>query len=299
MTVADLTCVVVAFHRPVQLARLLRDLQQVTASILVVNVEADEAVRAAAGDVEVVDVEQNCGYAAAVNCGVARGGGQFIAFMNDDLTILPAHLERLCAVVMAGEADVVLPGTARADGKLERTVQALPTPTTLLREWCLLPDEPVLALARRVHVEKWGEPSLRRFVSSAAASLVVTTRSLLERHPLPETYFMYWEEMDWFWRLRLDGCRVLYEPAALVVHAGGRADLRPEKARLLARNAVRCVRATQGRCAAVAAWPIVVLWSLRLWVVDSVRAYRGSGAAGAVATRRAGLVAALRAWREL
>lgn len=302
MTVRDLKCVVVAFHRPAALERLLPSLRAVTDLIIVVNVEADGAVHdvASAAGADVVDLAKNDGYAAGVNAGVAAGGGRrLVAFMNDDLAIEPEHLERLRAIVASGAAEVALPATVAADGTLERTVQSLPTPAALLRDWCLLPDAPVPFLARRLRVEKWADPSQPRTIPAAAASCVVTTRAILERRPLPETYFMYWEEMEWFWHLRADGCRILYEPAAQVVHGGGRTDLRPEKARLLARNAVRCVRITQGRWAAAAAWPIVVLWWLRLWVVDAVRARCRPDSAAVVATRRAGLGAAVGAWREL
>ena len=69
-----------------------------------------------------------------------------------------------------------------------------------------------------------------------------------------------------------------------------------DKQRLLARNAVRCVRRTQGRFAAARAWPVVVLWQLRLLVVDTLRMLGGrQNRAGA---RLAGVGAALGAWRE-
>ena len=91
--------------------------------------------------------------------------------------------------------------------------------------------------------------------------------------------------------------RAVIVPDAIVVHAGGRADVRPEKQRLLARNAVRCVYRTQGRAAAARAWPVVILWQLRLLAVDPVRALFGRG--NRVAARAAGVGAAVAAWREL
>ena len=44
-------------------------------------------------------------------------------------------------------------------------------------------------------------------------------------------------------------------PDAVCVHDGGRDDVRPDKSRLLARNAVRCIRRTQGRRSAALAVP--------------------------------------------
>jgi GT2 family glycosyltransferase len=118
---------------------------------------------------------------------------------------------------------------------------------------------------------------------------------------LPETYFLYWEESEWFWWLHRAGLRVEYRPELAVRHAGGRTDIRPEKCRLLARNAVRCVRRTQGPGAAARAFPVVVAWTLRLLVVDAVRHLRrrDERTRQVLASRWAGVVAAGHAWREV
>jgi hypothetical protein len=67
----------------------------------------------------------------------------------------------------------------------------------------------------------------------------------------------------------------------------------------MARNAVRCVRRTQGRLAALAAWPVVVLWNLRLVVTDVARLLARRGSASRARARVAGLVAAAGALSEV
>src|SRR5207248_1025720 len=128
-------------------------------------------------------------------------------------------------------------------------------------EWLLLPDRPVPVLRRGNAVQKWRVPVAREAIDAASAVVVATRRELLLDEPLPEHYFMYWEESEWFWRLHRRGAVVHYVADATVSHDGGRDDVRAEKSRLLARNAVRCVRRTQGRAAALAAYAIVILWN--------------------------------------
>jgi GT2 family glycosyltransferase len=266
--------------------------------IVVANVENDADVAAVARDVTHVPIEANVGYAAAVNAGVRAATGIAVAFMNDDVVVEPGDLQRLALLVTGSDADVAVPQVVDATGEVERTIAALPTPATLAREWLLLPDQP-LGTARRTRVEKWRLPVVVEEVSAASAMLVVTRREVLERHPLPEAYFLYWEEAEWFWWLREAGLRTVYEPAARCVHVGGRREVRSDKSRLLARNAVRCVRRTQGRLAALAAWPVVVLWNLRLVVSDAVRLPAGRTGAARVAARLAGLGAAAAALAEV
>jgi GT2 family glycosyltransferase len=206
----------------------------------------------------------------------------------------------LVAPIAAGEADVTVPQVVDAHGDVERTIAAIPTPTTLAREWMLLPDRPVRALEGHVAVEKWRLPSAPERVDAAAAVAVAARRSTLMRTPLPEDYFLYWEESEWFWHLRELDVVVQYRPDVRCRHDGGRDDVRPEKSSLLARNAVRCVRRTQGRGAAMAALVVVIAWNLRLVAVDAGRRFmHRSKARGRLEARVAGLTSAVGSWREL
>ncbi len=296
----QLACVIVAFHRPQSLRLLLDMLRHPGIEIIVVNVEDDDEVAAVAAPAHVVvPLRGNPGYAAAVNRGVARCTAPIVAFMNDDVEADAAALLALGEVVASGRADVCVPRVVDGDGVAEPTIASLPTPGGLLKEWALLPDRPVPAL-RRLGVEKWRLPQAPERVDAAAAVVVVTERELLQSEPLPEDYFLYWEESEWFWRLRRRGAAVEYEPQVQVRHRGGRDDVRPAKSALLARNAVRCVHRTQGRGRAALAWLVVLLWNARLTTVDAARsARRRDVGSGRLRARWAGMRAAAAAWREV
>jgi GT2 family glycosyltransferase len=298
---APVTLVCVAFHRPLQIGRLAAGFSASPVELVVVNVDADPEVAAAvAGSgATVVDLPGNPGFAAGVNAGAAAASGGIVVFANDDLELEPGAVTALAAAIERDDADVAVPAVCTSTGSREPTICALPTPGALLREWALLPDHPFRGRARG-HVEKWRSPTAPERIDAAAAVVVAVRAELLRTVPLPEEYFLYWEEQEWFWRLRERGARVSYRPEAVVTHRGGRGDLRPEKAMLLARNAVRCVRRTQGRFKAALAWPIVILWNLRVLTVDALRAATGHGPArGRLPSRRAGLRSAIGAWREL
>jgi GT2 family glycosyltransferase len=289
------SCVVVAYHRPASLATLVASLRHPDVEIVVVNVEDDPEVRAVAAPARHLATPGNVGYAAAVNLGVERARGDVVAFMNDDLDVDAATVLALADVVASGRAAVAVPAVVDGSGRSQRTIAALPSVGRLALEWLLLPDcPPALLAGRSWGVEKWRRPLAPEPVDAAAAVLVVTTTTLLRRHPLPEGYFLYWEEHEWFWRLRQEGARVEHRPDLRCAHAGGPGDLRPDKARLLARNALLCVRRTQGRRRAVAAFPVVVAWQLRLWIVEALRcAIDQRRPRGRLVARRAGLRAAL------
>jgi GT2 family glycosyltransferase len=294
------TCVVVAYHRPDSLTGLVAGLTDPRIQLVVVNVDDDPDV-AQVAPLVTIPLAGNPGYGAAVNVGATRAGAPVVVFMNDDLEMGADAVLALAHVVESGGADVAVPSLVDGTGRREPSISALPTPANLAREWLLLPDRPPAWLAGRVRgVQKWRSPTSPERVDAAAAAAVAVSTVWLRKLPLPEAYFLYWEESDWFWQLKQAGASVLYEPRIVARHTGGRDDVRPAKSRLLARNAVRCVRRTQGRGAAVRAVVVVVLWNLRLVTVEAVRRLVGSTAAGQrLPARVAGLRAALAAWREL
>ena len=56
----------------------------------------------------------------------------------------------------------------------------------------------------------------------ACGGAMVTRAETLRRvGPLAASFFAYYEDVDWCWRLRLGGGRAVYEPAGVVRHVGG------------------------------------------------------------------------------
>jgi GT2 family glycosyltransferase len=255
------------------LGRLLGQLRHAAVDVIVVNVEADADVAAVARDVTVVDVAANVGYAAAVNIGVGASRSDVVLFTNDDVLLTGLDVAMLADAVREG-ADVAVPAVVDGLGNREPTISALASPRTFASEWLVAPDHrPAWWFGRSR--EKWREPKTRESIEAAAAVLVATRRRILIDFPLPEAYFLYWEEQEWFWRLRRASKVVIFCPDVVIRHVGGRLDVRADKSRLLSRNSVRYLRRTQGRGAAARGWPIVILWNLRLLIVDAVRTMRG------------------------
>lgn len=295
----SVTFAVVAYHRPDSLRALLKAVGgDARIETIVVNVDDDAAVAAVAAEAgaATVPLPGNPGFAAAVNAAARVASTSTVVFSNDDVATDAAAVLALAGA--AGDG-VAVPHVVDPGGRTQPTIAALPGWRSLAVEWLLLPDRPVPGL-RWAPVQKWRAPVAAEPVAAASATVVAVRTALLRDVPLPEQYFLYWEEMDWFARLARRGVAVWYRPEIVVTHRGGRAEVRADKARLLSRNAVRCVRATRGRAAAAAAWPVVVAWSVRLAVLDIGRAAMGSAPARRrVRARLAGVRAATAAVGEI
>jgi len=297
---AELSVVVVAYHRPASLDRLLTALDGSETTLVVANVENDPEITtiARAHNTKVVGIDGNPGYAAAVNAGVGAVDTPLVAFSNDDV-VIPAHsLDRLATYLSERSVQVVVPQVLDDHGSPLRSIQSAPNLRAFLLEWVLLPDSPLELPG--IHAQKWREPTDPERIDAASAMVVMTRSDLLRHLPLPENYGLYWEESEWFYWLRESGCSVLYCPDATITNFGGRAVMYPDKCGLLAQNAVRYFRNTQGVPAALVAWPLAMAWQLRLVVTASVRVcLRREGSTKLLRCRVAGLRSAAQAWKEI
>ena len=93
-----------------------------------------------------------------------------------------------------------------------------------------------------------------RFATTGAA-MVARAETFARIGGFAESYFAYYEDLDWCWRARLAGLRCVYQPAAIVRHVGGVSTGGPSNGHvryLAARNRMH----TLARNA-----PLSVLWS--------------------------------------
>lgn len=287
--------VIVAYHRPSALASLLASLPTRALEVIVVNVDGDTEVCATAlkhaPDARVIAVP-NRGFASGVNTGVAASSRPQVVVCNDDVVFEAGAIDALLACV-ADWGGVAAPMVLDESDCVQGSIFPHVTLRSLLVEWAILPDRPVPGLqAVGLRPTKWRRPTERELVPGVTACVLACKRRLLVAHPLPEHYFMYWEERDWFTRLGAQSVKVWYEPRARVVHLGGGRDVRDEKQRLLVRNAVMCVLTLHGRSQALLSVPLVVLWQLRLLVQTTIHAVRSKDRRAELAARWVGLIEA-------
>lgn len=186
--------------------------------------------------VRLVEAGRNTGYAAAINTGVRLGEGELVLFCNQDLEVAPTFLRELAAAMERH------PRAAVVGGKVLRPAAGGP----------VLIDTAGIALRRSRAPYDRGEGERDRgqldreeqvFAISGAALLArraALAEGMVGGAPLDESFFMYKEDVDLCWRLRLRGWECWYVPAAIAWHArtarglAGRGYLRSWRAYLAA-----------------------------------------------------------------
>ncbi len=182
---------------------------------------APEMVAARFPRVRLIAAGGNLGFARANNIGMRAGAGDLVLLLNPDTRVPRGAIDRLVGRLESTGATAAGPRIVDDRGRAELSFGSMPGPLADLRQRMLvrLHDRGVrpvtAAVERRTRAEREVD-----WVSGAC---------LLVRRPAAEAvgffderYFLYWEDVDFCAALRARGGRILFTPAAEIVHARGR-----------------------------------------------------------------------------
>jgi GT2 family glycosyltransferase len=156
--------------------------------------------------------ERNVGVAAALNVGVAAARGELVALLNNDLELEPNWLGELVASVdrnpQAGSAACKLRNFYRR-GELDGAGDVFTRAGGGVKRGNGEPDRGQYDREEEVLAPTGGAGLYRR-------------RALEEVGPFDESFFAYFEDVDWGLRAQAAGFRCVYNPAAVGYHMEGR-----------------------------------------------------------------------------
>lgn len=225
----DLEILIVSYNTRADLAVCLQSLHDSPparlARITVVDsASTDGTVEALAGgwpNVRWIRLDRNIGFGAANNAGLRQASAPLVLLLNPD-TIVPAGaIDRLAARLEATGATAAGPRLVDASGRAELSFGPMLTPWGEARQWlrgrAMRSDWRWL---RRYGAALVGREQLVDWVTGAC--LLVRHEAALAAGLFDERFFLYEEDVDFCAALRAGGGRVLFTPAAEVVHLRGR-----------------------------------------------------------------------------
>ncbi|MCX2727139.1 glycosyltransferase [Thermomicrobium sp. 4228-Ro] len=173
--------------------------------------------------VRLVANSANRGFAAAANQGIQLARGRVIVLLNPDARLVGEALGRLVRFLdQHPTAGAVGPRLRYPDGRTQPSRRRFPTLLTGFLESTLVQDywrdNRVL---RRYYVADRSDDELQEVDWLVGACLAIRREALATVGLFDERFFLYSEEVEWFWRVRRAGWRVYYLPDAEVVHAEG------------------------------------------------------------------------------
>jgi GT2 family glycosyltransferase len=146
--------------------------------------------------IRVIENEENVGFCLANNMGFQASNGEYICFLNNDTFVDPRWLELL---VKRAETDTKIGAV---------TCSILYPGSGKVKEGPMLYDIYGATLC----------PANERFFYGTGASLLVKRDLLCRIGVFDPKLFMYQDDVDLCWRIRLYGYEIAYEPKAICYH---------------------------------------------------------------------------------
>lgn len=151
--------------------------------------------------IRLVISDKNRGFAGGNNLGVLHAKGRYLLFMNTDVWVETNFLEQLWNFYKNHSYDVISP--------LEADYNAL------------FKGKPYISaidfLGHPTHL--WGDYPFDQSFYLTGSCFFVSRQIYQESYGLDEDFFMYSEEVDWFWRLTLFGKSFSYVSDIFYYHA--------------------------------------------------------------------------------
>lgn len=233
----DLAIVVVSYNVRDLLDRCLRSIYDgdgVSLDVFVVdNCSTDgsaDLVRSRYPQATVIASAVNGGYAYANNLALRQLPGRYgtwpryVLLLNPDTELPPAALRQMVAFMDSHpDAGVGGPKLTRANGELDLACRrSFPTPEVSLYRMTGLSR--LLPRSRRFgrYNLTYLDPDLVAEVDSVVGAFMMVRGSVLDDVGLlDESFFMYGEDLDWAYRIKARGWKVLYNGQVTVLHHKG------------------------------------------------------------------------------
>lgn len=209
------------------LSSVFENLEGIDAEVIVVdNASKDGSARMVQKQfpqVKLIEADSNLGFTKANNLAFRVATGKYFLLLNSDTVVMPKAISRMVEFMdfypLAGAVGCRL---LNGDGTLQRSCSCFPTVMTELYDALYLSKLfPKSKRFGRYAMSHWDFNSIREVDFAGGSCLMLRRKTLEDIGLLDENLFMYSEETDLCYRMRMNNWKVFFIPDARVIHYGG------------------------------------------------------------------------------
>lgn len=205
------------------------NLKGISHEIIVADSETDEEIRDLMREhfpeIEFISNKENVGYGALFNQLLKKAKGQYYFVVNADIIIKDDAIKKLLSYLKENpEVGVVGPKLINFDNSIQASFFRFYRITTVIYRRTFLKRLP------------WAKRELDRFLMKdikknkpfecdwiMGSALMMRAETAEKVGHMDDRFFMYFEDVDWCWRVWEKGFKVVYNPLVRVYHYHGKA----------------------------------------------------------------------------
>lgn len=201
-----------------------------SAEVLVVDNHSDDgsadAVERVFPNVTLIKAPRNGGFSYGNNLGIRRAHGRYALLLNPDTLVPPGALRNLVAYMDAHPGvGACGPRLVLPDGSLDLACRRS-YPSIKVALYRLLGLSRAFPRSRRFgrYNLTYLDPAHEAEVDSVVGACMLVRRAAVDEVGLlDETFFLYGEDLDWAYRIKRSGWKIMYVPSVTIVHHKGEA----------------------------------------------------------------------------
>ncbi len=158
--------------------------------------------------------KENMMFAKGNNLGFSKSNGKYIMLLGSDTEIIGRSIEvMLNFLEKHNNYDIVCPQLINKDGTIQPSCRKLPT------LWNLITDK--IGISPEYKLKNWNHNNSQE-VEQPQATCIIIRREILERYGLfDERFPLYFNDVDFFKKMKKNGIRTYFLSEAKVLHLYG------------------------------------------------------------------------------
>ena len=173
---------------------------------------------------------ENLGFAAGNNLALEHSRGRYVVLLNPDTVVHAGALDHAIAFLDDHlNCGILGPKLLNPDNTLQPSVRSFPSVKTALIQ--------AFPFLKNVGFNDDINYEILQYVDQpSGACLFVRREAIEEVGGLDEQFFMYYEEVDWCFRIAKVGWEIIYNPKILITHFGGQSSIKNLDVRIVHNN---------------------------------------------------------------
>jgi hypothetical protein len=188
-------------------------------------------------DAVLIRNSENLGFAKGNNIGISRSCGQYILLLNSDTVVLGNALKNLADYLDTHpDVAIVSPRLVYPDFTDQGVARTFPTPMNALfgRRTLLARLFPNNRYSKKYIVSQKDNSNNPFEVDWVSGACLMVRRSIIDEiGPLDDDFFMYWEDLEFCYRVKMKGWKVVCIPSETVIHYEGKSTLKKISSRCI------------------------------------------------------------------
>ncbi len=224
----DVSILIVHYNTPGLLRQTLKGIRRSLPSVVHEVIVVDNNPDARIGEmmkefpeVKLIESAKNAGFGAGMNAAMKVATGRYLFVFNPDIALFSGVLEELVRYMDANpKVGMCGPQLLNPDGSLQLSCYRFMRPMTVIGRRVsfsrLVPS--VRADLDAYLMKDWDHKETRDVDYLLGAAMFARREAIEAVGGFDEAFFVYFEEQDWCRRFWKAGWRVVYHPAAKLVH---------------------------------------------------------------------------------